>query len=352
MKSISRVALAVLALSLTPRAALAARIECKAEPDFASIGPDADLARYTVRVLDEAGHPVPNSRLKYTLHAPPRNAFFSTDFPIVEGTTLMEGDAVLSDGTLSFDYLTPIRGDYRLVAEAWPASDTSRPIRSEIVYHINENPDEVRNGAILLALLFGFGVVSGFVIVRPRASRTAAGIGTVALLLSFGAPRAWAHGHAASAPAPTARGAATSDSNTLSVEFSPGSGTVGRLVSIQGTLRDAAGHAVPDAKITIRLHHIEDDKTMYEGSFAAPSGTFEWRNQFFDGAEHKVFVTAAPLTEGAWAPVTFESTIDVEAIDPPMPIVLRPWGFMVFVTAAGMACGAFLARRPRSSGPA
>jgi hypothetical protein len=97
---------------------------------------------------------------------------------------------------------------------------------------------------------------------------------------------------------------------------------------------------VSDAIITVDLHHIEDDKTMYHASFLAPDGVFAWRNQFFDGAEHRVRVTAAPKDGTSWKPVMSDQVIDVEAIDPPGPVVAKSLAFLVGMTAFGMALGA------------
>ena len=342
---------ALCAVLMLSAEAHAVRINFTTQPECSEIGPDNTLARYTLSVVDDAGVPVRDVRLKYTLHAPPKNAFFSTDFPIVEGTPLMEADVVVPDGSMSFDYLTPIRGEYRLVVEAHSTAETAAfaPVTDEIRYRIAENADEVRNGFLLFALLFGIGLTSGFVIARPRFARPVLVTASLLLLFSMGSRDAWAHGqkHGAT-PAGPAGGTTTSDSVALSVDFEPDGGRVGEFVTIRGDVRDAAGQSLPGAKISIRLHHIEDDKTMYEGSFIAPGGRFEWKNQFFDGAEHRVFVTASPLVDGAFTPVTFESVIDVEAIDPPNAIIIRTWIFLVGLTAAGMACGTFLARIGRS----
>lgn len=340
-------------------AASAARIEFRSEPDFSAIEPVHHSgnapARYTLSVVDDAGRPIPVARVKYTLLSPPVNAFFTSDFPIVEGTTLMEGDAFLADGTLSWEYLTPIRGDYRLVVDATPGFGAAAfaPVHDEIRYHVNEKASNIRNGVLLMVILFGVGFVSGYIIVRPRTIRPAIALVVLALVSdSAMPPPASAHGgheHHEVAAAPAPGGVTKGDSAQLALSFDPPSGTVGKLVTIRAVATDPDSKPLANVRFTVRLHHLEDDKDMYTSTFVAPDGTFTWRNQFFDGAEHQIIVTAAPVESGAFTPVTAAYTMDVEAICPPDNVVARMWTFHMAIVVAGMACGAFATRRSRRS---
>ncbi|SEN12730.1 hypothetical protein [Lihuaxuella thermophila] len=109
--------------------------------------PDKHLVQVEVPVKGAEGSPV---RVK--MFAPPANFFPSTDFPVVEGTQLLDGTFRIRDGKISFQYLFPIRGTYRLVIEGMGP-------KRLMELDIEENPDEMRNAGMLISglALFGFG---------------------------------------------------------------------------------------------------------------------------------------------------------------------------------------------------
>jgi hypothetical protein len=164
----------LLSLLLVPTVSKAAEdisVKITASPEISSIGPDVDLAKYTISVLDQSGEPIPYTKMLFTLDAPKKGWFFSTDFPLVEGTRLMESEVVLEDGTYTFDYIAPIRGEYQLNVKVSSTEKTPiafSPQEKEITFHLNENKNEVVNAIILIAILIGIGIVLGVIFAKSR----------------------------------------------------------------------------------------------------------------------------------------------------------------------------------------
>lgn len=149
-------------------------ITLAAEPSLAEIRPDADLARFQIEIKDAGGKPVDYARVRLQLHAPERPLLLTTDFPVVEGTPLIDTEVIARDGRFTFAYLPPIRGEYQLQVEAAPLEQTAvpfAPTRQEIRFTIHENPEEVVRGSILVLVLVAVGLVSGLVIGRSARAR-------------------------------------------------------------------------------------------------------------------------------------------------------------------------------------
>ena len=68
-----------------------------------------------VSVTRRDGTPIENGWVQIRLDAPPPGRFFSTDFPFVEGSQLLDMRLPLRQGRVHWDYLFPIRGQYRMV---------------------------------------------------------------------------------------------------------------------------------------------------------------------------------------------------------------------------------------------
>jgi hypothetical protein len=315
------------------------------EQGFSAIGPDKDLARYTLSVVDDEGNPIPYSHVSYTLETPKKNMLFSTDFPIVEGTTLMQSDLVLEDGTYTFDYLIPIRGEYRLMVNAQPTEKspiTFSPTEKEVRFTINENPEEVVNGFILFGIVSLIGLISGFIFARSRYRVQGA---LLLLILIFSVqPIAQAHENdeqgETSGGVEWIGGEVMNDDVHLSVDFNPKGATVGELTTISGEVQDHKEQLIENIKVKITTYHIEDEKVMFEGEFLSLDGTFSWNNQFFDGAEHKVIVTATPTSESIdFKPITTEYVIDVTGINPPNTVIVKTMIFLLLLTFLGMGIG-------------
>ena len=147
-----------------------AEIQYSLDPAADAIGPDEDTVRMQIR-LSLNGQPV-DGPVQVILDSPSSSLLVSTDFPIVEGTRLIDATGVTLNGQLSLTYLFPIRGEYNLRVIA-PKNAAAGYGHTEKSFHfsINENPSEVGNFFLLLGVLILFGLGSGVVLARGSKQR-------------------------------------------------------------------------------------------------------------------------------------------------------------------------------------
>ena len=166
------IALVALMLAAVPATAYAAiDIQFETDPPAEEVIPEHGPVKNTVRVVQD-GQLVPNAVIEVSVTNPTVHPLFSTDMPIVEGNPL--GHLVLAapEGEATFSWLWPIRGDYSVTITARPAVGSEaafEPVTKEITYHVDENPSKQINFIVLVVVLVGFGLLSGFVLGRSSA---------------------------------------------------------------------------------------------------------------------------------------------------------------------------------------
>jgi hypothetical protein len=340
--------MAALALwvAMSAGAAPAVRVEVLTDPPAHAIIPDDTLVETRLRILDAVGQPIRGAHVALRLDTPPRPKFLNTDFPYVEGTTLLDLETVAPEGEVRFAAIYPIRGTYRFATRVTLPDGST--VETTPTLHIGENPAEVRNFLVLLALLFAFGLVSGWVIGRERQAALAA---VLLLLLALSPGTALAHdpdeggeGHGEAITVSQTEGPLHA---TLTV--TPGRGAVGTLNSIAVRLTNPDGTPA-SGEATLVAWHLEDEMTVYR--FHLPvgaDGVARLKVQFFDGAEHELRLTAR-TRDGR--EVTLRTPIEVEGFSPPLWLKLRVLTLLLSVVAVGLVLGFWLGNRParRASG--
>jgi hypothetical protein len=124
--------------------------------------PDLDTAKVRLTFTD-----IESGSARIVLTSPERNFFSPTDFPMVEGTKLMDTNLAVENGRAAFDYMFPIRGDYQMTVQV--INQFENPMGTyELVIPIPENPDEVTNGVIFISSLALFGMIAGFILAKRR----------------------------------------------------------------------------------------------------------------------------------------------------------------------------------------
>jgi hypothetical protein len=93
------------------------KIYFKTSPRLELLRPYSDPATLTLLVTAADGKPVAQGWVAIRLEAPEPGRFFSTDFPLVEGSRLIDMRLPLIQGREEWKYLFPIRGKYRLSVE-------------------------------------------------------------------------------------------------------------------------------------------------------------------------------------------------------------------------------------------
>ncbi|MFS1511063.1 hypothetical protein VQL36_01305 [Chengkuizengella sp. SCS-71B] len=124
--------------------------------------PDLDTAKVELTFTE-----IENGSANILLSSPERNFFSPTDFPIVEGTKLIDSTILVENGKAEFDYMFPIRGDYQMKVEVLDENGTLAGTHL-LNIHIPENPDEVQNAIVFVGILVLFGFFVGLILTARR----------------------------------------------------------------------------------------------------------------------------------------------------------------------------------------
>ncbi len=324
-----------------------------------------------LQALDAAGIPLENARISLTILTPPKNPWFTTDFPIVEGTKLLEIEAIAPKGELQIQQMLPIRGNYQLLANVTPiAQNAFSPIQQTLTLSLPENAVKYRNFAILAAILLIVGLGGGLVIggkqqiqageIAPQKVRLLLSGGiiiAIATLLYVNVSAEIAQSkmsmpmsHMMMESKPTEKTSPIAQSQGLEVRLSGDvNATVGKTANLQVQVTDTkTNQPVTDVLLNIKVTPAEDEwiAFAYKGAPDA-AGKLLWQEQFFDGAPHKVEVEVSPQPNAArqFPPIQVSQTIEVEGVAPPFSVRLTVLAYLTGIVVAGMAIGFGLQRR-------
>jgi hypothetical protein len=304
------------------------------------------------------------------LLTPGKTPWFTSDFPIVEGTKLLELGAKAPDGKVEFEQVMPIRGSYTLTAQVTPlTSGAFESFEQSIQLSVPENAAKYRNAAILIGILILAGVGSGWVIggdqtvqdgeVAPQSVRLLLSAATVVaiivlLFVNVSAELASAHGsgemHHGSGEAQVAVAPSVQRSQDLEIRLSGDrQATVGQLANqtIQ-VVNSKTGSPEANVVVNVKSIALEDNKQMfaYQGK-TNDQGKLDWHEQFFDGAPHQVVAEVTP-SNGTALQVSHE--IEVEGIAPPLYIRFISLGYYTGIFVLSLLTGIWLHRRSSRSG--
>lgn len=309
------------------------------EPPAERIVPDGGAVKFTLHVADKNGKPASFAGAKITMQSPRRGRFFSTDFPWVENSTLLELQSGLQNGNFSFRYLMPIRGTYSLDVEVKNAAG-GEPFKKNFQIKVYENPHEMRRLCMLAALLFITGFAAGFTIQKSKRALAAA-----ALALFLVPSSLHAHGHEHKHIEGNAKEIHTiqNASNILAVTLTPGHGTVGKTTRLDMTLTDLKKNIIRQpVYFEVQAVNDEDKVDVFHAVFFAHEGRTAQALQFSDGADHTVTVRAFlrnPEEKNAKPAASFSKTIEVETFQPPKKIVARTLTYLLLLIALGVIAG-------------
>lgn len=304
------------------------------------IGPDKTFVRTILTVVDANGQTVPNAFLKLRLDAPASSPILSTDFPIVENTTLLRYEGVLPDGRFEFDYIYPIRGQYSFQIEA--GRDTATPsFQNTLSLDLSENFNEFINLIILVAVLLVIGLVAGVVIGNGARAQRMATVGLVLMVLGVGLIGSLPsiaqaqHGEHDAMSAEPFTESVTNKDLTLTYSMNPGAGKVGTLSNLNFAATDSSGAPVPNTSFAVKFWHIEDEKPVFAANLYAPTGQTQFDFQFFDGAEHEVQLQAS----SAAGMIDLTKVVEVQPVDPPLSVKIKTTIYLVLIVFVGILIG-------------
>lgn len=326
--------------------------------------------QFKLQAIASDGQPLQNAKISLRLLTPPANPWLPTDFPLVEGTQLLEMQAIAPQGTVEFAQMLPIRGNYQLEVAVTPTvANAFAPFRQTLTLPVAENAVKYRNFAILVVVLLGAGLGGGLVIGRqqtqPRPDQIStqvrlllSGAAVVAiaalLVVNISAELAESHSHTHNHEHTHDH---THDHETDSAEL-PDLATqqnlelkilghthavVGEPARLMVQLRDRrTNQPVPNAEFEIQTTAIEGEWSAFRyRAIADANGQFAWQPQFFDGAPHRVTVTARPqpATLKSFSPLQVAQTIEVEGAAPPLQLRLLALGYFTSILVIGLAAG-------------
>ncbi len=119
----------------------------------------------TLQAVDAQGQALKAARIHLQIFTRPKKPWFTTDFPIVEGTKLLDIEGNAPTGQLQLQQTLPTRGKYQLVVDVTPISPSAfTPIQQTLTLSVPENEAKYRNFGILAVILLAAGLGGGWII--------------------------------------------------------------------------------------------------------------------------------------------------------------------------------------------
>jgi hypothetical protein len=290
-------------------------------PALERLRAQGEPATLALSATSSDGQPIATGRLSVRLDAPP-SGFFSTDFPLVEGSRLLEMRLPLNNGRAEWRQVFPIRGEYRLAAEITAA--TGLKYRTVFNFHVYENNQKWLVLGGFVVGLFITGMIAGRIFSPPRHG---AGMKLYLWLSLFSVCAA-----AAGSWSWAQEGQRRKYMSRLAI--SPAA--VGVPARIQWWLHPAGVDGQRSAKLSLTIDHVEGNKEIFALEKISVAGEFAVDYQFTDGSEHRV-TAIAETDDGETA--RQEQTVSVTAASPPLASKLPPLILFIAVIAAGLAAG-------------
>ncbi len=330
-------------------------IKLTTQPAIDQVVPFKQPVHLSLSVVDTQGNAVKSARVKLQIQTPSPTPWFTTDFPIVEGTKLLTLDTVAPDGKLDFQQVFPIRGTYKFTVTATPLTPQAfESVQQTLELTVPESPGKYRNLLILIVLLLGIGWLGGQIIGRqhprdegeiaPQPVRlllsSAIGVVIVALfIINVSAERSESHNHDEHHH-PEASVTPSSEGN---LKFSGDNFTkVGQLANLAVQAIDSKGQPLTQVSFNIKTIQLEDNELTFAYQTTADQlGQVVWQQQFFDGAPHAIEVTATPQAGATnqFKPITSSRTIMVEGVAPPLFTRLVSLAYFTSIVGLGMGIG-------------
>jgi hypothetical protein len=304
----------------------------KASPRLELLHPYSDPATLTLLVTGADGKPVAEGRVAIVIEAPTPGRFFSTDFPLVEGSRLLDMSLPLRQGRAEWKYLFPIRGEYRLTVEV-TAMDGKKAIKT-FPLGIRENKRKWIFLGIFSLALFGLGVIAGRIFTSSSSSRAGElTAGSVILL-----------GSLIAALDPVTAQETERSGQFGWLEIDPA--TVGQPSGVRWKLTGEQGADGQTVLLTLTIAHLEKGKTVFAVERIPVEKEFAMNFQFTDGAEYRV--SAIGYVSGGRMLRT-ERNIAVTGVEPPVRMMIPAIGFFLGVIALGLGVGRWSRRASRAA---
>jgi hypothetical protein len=340
-------------------------VQLLTEPALEKIRPLAEKpVKFTFKILDKTGKALNNANIHLSLLTPPRSPWFSTDFPWVEGTTLLDISQPSKTGELQFQQILPIRGNYTFKLSVNPLiADSFQPFQQTLSLSVSENEIKYRNYVILLVLLLFVGFGGGWIIgageslqagevvpQRVRLLLSSAIIVAIATLLFICITAEVGSSHSEHEHHQSEMTHSLGDQGQIlgaTIQLlGQENATVGQLNDFQiKAINPQTQKPISNLPLTIKANQLESNLVIFATQAETDSqGQFRWQQQFFDGSPHELTVTVSPNISSKSQPLQIGKAIEVEAIHPPLVTRLISLGYMLFTLAIAFGLGFWLHR--------
>lgn len=320
--------------------------------------------RLTLQALDSERQLLENSKFHLQILTPPKQPFFPTDFPVVEGTKLLDIEVIAPTGKLQLQQMLPIRGKYQLLVNVTPlVANQFSPIQQTLTLDVPESYIKYRNFGILAIILLAVGIVGGLIMggrqviqlgeiapMRVRLLLSGGVVVAIALLLVVNISAEMAESHTHALPKERlqlAKPAITTSGLKLQIT-GDNHATVGQVADLAVEALDSKNQPVTDVVFNIKTTPLEAEWVAfaYQGIPDA-TGKLRWQQQFFDGAPHKLEVEVSPQsnTVRQFQPFQASQEIEVAGVAPPLAIRLIGLTYFTSIIGLGLALGLWLRRR-------
>jgi len=326
----------------------------------------------TLQAVDAQGQALKDARMHLQIFTSPKNPWFTTDFPIVEGTKLLDIEGNVPTGQLQLQQTLPIRGRYQLVMHVMPlVPNAFTPIQQTLTLLVSENEAKYRNFGILAAILLAAGLGGGWIIgskqpiqpgeIAPQRVRlllSGAIIVAIVALLFVNISGEFAQSHMSMAmshpmeDAPAPDKPAKLQAQGLEMQLlGDTSATVGQPAQLEVSVVDAKTRLpVTDIVLKVTTRQLEDNWVAfaYQGT-PDSTGKLAWQQEFFDGAPHSIEVEAAPQASSKlqFQPFQVAQNISVEGVAPPLSVRLISLAYFTGIVGVGLLLGLGLQHRRR-----
>jgi hypothetical protein len=318
-----------------------------------------------LQAIDVRGQALQNARIHLQILTPPKSPWFTTDFPIVEGTKLLDIEGNAPTGKFQVQQSLPIRGTYQLLVNVTPTVPNSfAPIQQTLALSVPEHGAKYQNLGVLVCILLVAGLGGGWVIgsrkpIQPgeivpepvRLLMSGAIVVAIAALLfvNISAEFGHSHGHEPE-DLPLSSTPSKLQSQGLEMKLSGDTmATVGQPAQLQVSVIDAnTQQPVTDVALKAKITALENDWVAfaYEG-IPDSTGKLEWEQQFFDGAPHRLEVEVSPQSNSSrkFQPFQVGQTISVEGVAPPLSVRLISLAYLTGVVGIGLLLGLWLSQK-------
>ena len=306
----------------TPVGAEGINIYFKTSPGTEQLRAGAETANLALLVAAEDGRPVQQGWVLIGLDAPVPGHFFSTDFPLVEGSRLADLRLPLRRGKAEWRYLFPIRGEYRLTI----AYATDEGIRATRIFKLTIREKETKwlvLGSFMSGLFF-LGFIAGRIFSSREALRRPVGAACLLFLTGWFFP--WG--------AYAAEQQAAQQKYIGQLDVAPA--RVGQPALVRWRLVAEGATEKPAAALTLIITHLEKEKTVFAVEKVFVAEEFSMKFHFTDGARYRISAVADIPGRRS---LRTEQELSVTAVEPPARAMAPALALFLIVITSGLIAG-------------